>query len=135
MLNQAQNAGDLSLIKRILAIVAVSDGTPYSIIAKTLKISTESIRLWVKTLLLKGVEGLKSKKPPGRPSKLTKTQRKELESLIIEGPAKAGFPGACWRSPMIAFTYFGGCAMLGLCTYVRVLRPSDFTTVEYLLFT
>ncbi|EFK08517.1 conserved hypothetical protein, partial [delta proteobacterium NaphS2] len=26
---------------------------------------------------------------------------KELESLIIEGPTKAGFPGACWRSPMI----------------------------------
>jgi transposase len=101
MLNHAQNAGNLAMAKRILAVLAVSDRTPYSIIATTLKVSKESIRLWVNTLLLKGVEGLKSKKSSGRPSKLTKTQRKELESLIIQGPAKAGFPGACWRSPMI----------------------------------
>jgi len=101
MLNHAQNAGELAMAKRILAVLAVSDRTPYSIIATTLKVSKESIRLWVNTLLLKGVEGLKSKKSSGRPSKLTKTQRKELESLIIQGPAKAGFPGACWRSPMI----------------------------------
>ena len=101
MLNHAQNAGELAMAKRILAVLAVSDRTPYSIIATTLKVSKESIRLWVNTLLLKGVEGLKSKKSSGRPSKLTKTQRKELESLIIQGPAKVGFPGACWRSPMI----------------------------------
>ena len=101
MLNHAQNAGNLAMAKRILAVLAVSDRTPYSIIKTTLKVSKESIRLWVNTLLLKGVEGLKSKKSSGRPSKLTKTQRKELESLIIQGPAEAGFPGACWRSPMI----------------------------------
>ena len=101
MLGQAQNAGDLSMCKRILAILAVSDRTPYSIIAATLKVSKEAIRLWVNTLLFKGVESLKSKKPSGRSSKLTKTQKRELESLIIEGPTKAGFPGACWRSPMI----------------------------------
>jgi transposase len=101
MLDQARNSGDLSMIRRILAVLAVSEGTPYSIIATTLKVSKESIRLWVNALLFRGVDGLKSKKAPGRPSKLTKTQRKELESLIIEGPAKAGFPGACWRSPMV----------------------------------
>jgi transposase len=101
MLDQAQKAGDLSMCKRILAILAVSDRTPYSIIAATLKVSKEAIRLWVNSHLFKGVESLKSKKPSGRPSKLTKTQKKELESLIIEGPTKAGFPGACWRSPMI----------------------------------
>jgi len=89
------------MCKRILAILAVSDRTPYTIIAATLKVSKEAIRLWVNILLFKGVESLKSKKSSGRPSKLTKTQKKELESLIIEGPTKAGFPGACWRSPMI----------------------------------
>jgi transposase len=71
------------------------------VIATNLKVNEESIRLWVNALLLKGVEGLKSRKGPGRPTKLTKTQRKELDKLITKGPAKAGFPGACWRSPMI----------------------------------
>ena len=109
MLHQARNSGNFPMIKRILAVLAVSEGTTYSMIATTLKVSKESIRLWTNTLLLKGLNGLKSKKAPGRPSKLTKTQRNELESLIIEGPAKAGFPGACWRSPMIQALIYDKC--------------------------
>ena len=101
MRDHAQKIGELSMCKRVLAILAVSDGTPYSVIAATLKVSKEAIRLCMNTILFKGVESLKSKKPSGRPPKLTKRQKKELESLIIEGPTKAGFPSACWRSPMI----------------------------------
>lgn len=101
MLNQAQNSGDIRMVKRILAILAVADGIPYSVIAANFQVSEESIRLWVKALLLNGVAGLKSKKAPGRPSKLTKSQKKELAKIITNGPETAGFPGACWRSPMI----------------------------------
>ena len=50
-------------------------------IAKTLKVSEEAIRLWVNALLLKGVEDLISNKGPGRPPKLTKTQKEELRVL------------------------------------------------------
>ncbi len=89
------------MIKRILALMAVSDGILYSVIAINLKVTEEAIRLWVNAVLLKGLNGLKSKNSPGRPPKLTKTERKKLAKLITEGPAKAGFPGACWRSPMI----------------------------------
>ena len=106
MLNRAQNSGDIRMVKRILTILAVADGIPYSVIAANLQVSEESIRLWVNALLLKGVGGLKSKKVPGRPAKLTKTQRKQLDKLITEGPDKAGFPGACWRSPMIQALIF-----------------------------
>ena len=48
-----------------------------------------------------GVKGLNSKKSPGRPSKLTKNQRKELAKIIEGGSLKAGYPGGCWRPPMI----------------------------------
>jgi len=106
MLQQAQNNGNIRMAKRIMAVIGVADGTLYSIIAATLNISEESIRLWVNAFLLKGVHGLKSKKPPGKPSKLTKTQRKELDKLITKGPEKAGFPGACWRSPMIQWLIY-----------------------------
>jgi transposase len=37
----------------------------------------------------------------GRPSKLTKTQKSELYKIIEAGPDTAGYPGGCWRSPMI----------------------------------
>jgi len=101
MLQTAHRKGDMGLAKRIMAILNVADGTCYSVIASNLRVSEEAIRLWVRAFLLKKLEGLKAKKPSGRPSKLTKTQRKELDKLITDGPAKAGFPGACWRSPMI----------------------------------
>ena len=92
MLKQARDSGDLRTVKRVLAVLAVSDGTTYSLIAKTLRVNEESIRLWINIVLLKGVKDLKSNKSPGRPSKLTKTQRKELDKLITEGPAKAASP-------------------------------------------
>jgi len=100
-LYQTENREDLRTSKRIMAILAVLDGITYTQIASILKVCEESIRLWVNAFLLSGVEGLKSRKPPGKPSNLTKTQRKELDKIITDGPAKAGFPGSCWRSPMI----------------------------------
>lgn len=94
------------MVKRILAVLAVSDGIRYSTIATNLKVTEESIRLWINTLLFKGLQGLKSRNSSGRPPKLTKTQRKELAKLITEGPTHAGFPGACWRSPLIQWLIF-----------------------------
>ena len=105
-LQQAQNNGDLRRAKRIMAILAVVDGTLYSTIATTLKVSEESIRLWVNAFLLYGVKSFIYKKSTGRPSKLTKMQRKKLDRLISQGPQKSGFPGACWRSPMIQWLIY-----------------------------
>ena len=101
MLRQSENRGDLRTAKRIMAVVAVADGNKYSNIGTILKVCEESIRLWVRDFLLKGPEGLKSSKIPGKPPKLTKSQKRELDKIITEGPIAAGFPGACWRSPMI----------------------------------
>ena len=101
LLQQAQNNGDLRMAKRIMAMLAVADGALYSVIATTLIVSEESIRLWINAFLLNGVKSFNYKKPPGKPSKLTKTQRKQLDQLISQGPQKSGFSGACWRSPMI----------------------------------
>ena len=106
LLQQAQNNADLRTAKRIMAVLAVTDGALYSVIATTLKVSEESIRLWVNAFLLKGVKSFIYKKPPGKPSKLTKTQRKQLDQLISQGPQKSGFPGACWRSPMIQWLIY-----------------------------
>ena len=101
LLQSARNKGDLAIVKKILTILAVVEGHAYNLISEILKVSEESIRLWIREFLLKGPEGLIAKRSSGRPSKLTKTQKKELDRIITEGPAAAGFPGACWRSPMI----------------------------------
>ena len=97
----AENRGDLSTVKRVMAIFAIAEGHRYSEISSILNVCEESIRLWLKNFLLNGPSGLKSLKSPGRKPKLTKSQRRELDELITEGPVASGFPGACWRSPMI----------------------------------
>ncbi|MDM8557072.1 IS630 family transposase [Desulfococcaceae bacterium HSG7] len=102
MYNNARKSGDLRLVDRIRAVFAVfEEGYNYPIIASILKVSAEAIRIWIKKFILKGPKGLKDKKIPGRPSKLTKTQKKELVELILKGPAESDFPGACQRGPMI----------------------------------
>ncbi len=104
--HSARKRGDIATVKRIMAVLAVTEKNSYSTISLILKVSEESIRLWIKLFLLKGPEGLIAKKGPGRPSKLTTSQRKEIDKLITEGPTKAGYPGDCWRSPMIrSFIY------------------------------
>lgn len=100
-LNAAQKIGDCRTTKRLLAVLAVAEGGDISEVARTLKVSGEAVRSWIKGLLLNGVKGLVGKRPPGRPPRLTKSQRRELGRLIENGPAKAGFTANCWRSPMI----------------------------------
>lgn len=100
-LRSAEQCGNLRSAKRILAILSLSEGLSKVEIATMLKVSTETVRLWLRAFLLRGVLGTDVKRPPGKPSKLTKSQKKELGKIIDQGPLKAGFIGNCWRSPMI----------------------------------
>ena len=99
--DQACLRGDIRVVKRAAALLAVGHGETYRTISETLRVDSESIRLWVNAFLLKKLDSLKYKKSPGRPPKLTKSQRDTLAQLIEDGPEQAGFPGACWRTPMI----------------------------------
>lgn len=97
----AEQDGDLRTVKRIMAVLAVARGVEQSYVAQVLRMSPEFVGAAVRRLVMVGPAALKDARRPGRPSKLTKTQRKQLKEWIIEGPTKVGFPGACWRSPMI----------------------------------
>ncbi len=101
LLQSARKNGRHNLVKRILAILAINRTYTYRATSEILHVCEESIRLWVIQFILKGIAGITPRKRSGRPPKLTKTQKKELEKIIEEGPHKADFPGACWRSPMI----------------------------------
>jgi len=100
-LRQAEQAGDIQTVKRILAILSLDNGVKRIDIIRILQVSLEVIRQWVIRYLTQGLHGLTNGKKPGRPGNLTKSQRKELSKLIGDGPEACGFPGGCWRSPMI----------------------------------
>lgn len=103
-LNKARRQGDLTVVNRILAVLAFGEGeyTDFPVIGKLFRVSGEAVRQWVSKYMLSGVEGLLARKrAPGRPPRLNKTHRRELARLIEDGPQRAGFPGGCWRTPML----------------------------------
>ena len=93
--------GNLRQVKYRLAILAVIDGHSLAQIALVLRVHEKTVAAWVNAFCCYGVQGAPHQKPTGRPPKLTPTQQAALATLIDAGPVKAGFSGACWRSPMI----------------------------------
>ena len=100
-LKTAQHLGNLRQVKYFLAILAVLDGQSVAQVALLLRVHEKTVTSWVYTFCCYGLQCAPHKKPTGRPPKLTPTQKEALAQLIEEGPVKAGFSGACWRSPMI----------------------------------
>ncbi len=100
-LRAAQRRGDIRLVKRILAIFALRDSFSPEQVAALFKVSTDTILDWAKNFLCYKLQGLKDKKSPGRPNKLTPSQKRQLVALLDAGPNACGFSSACWRSPLI----------------------------------
>jgi transposase len=97
----AQRLGRLRQVKYLLAILAVLDGQSFAQVALVLRMHEKTVATWFHAFCCYGLQEMPRTKPPGRPPKLTPTQKAALATLIEEGPVKAGFSGACWRSPMI----------------------------------
>jgi transposase len=109
-LRQAYAQGELRLIKRIHALLSIIEGKPVSEVANLLKLSSQAIYNYITAFVLKRLDSLVYKRPPGRPRKLTKTQRKVLAKLIERGPEKAGYDCGCWDTVLIqdlVYTRFG----------------------------
>lgn len=100
-LEKARQIGNVNRYQKINAIFAFAAGYEVSAIADILSVGVSTVYEWIKAFLSKGVKGLQEKFSPGRPPKLTKTQRKRLAKLIEDGPESCGFISSCWRSPML----------------------------------
>ncbi len=77
-------------------------GKTYRSVADSLSASLSSIVRWHKTHQQKGLKGLKPKPTPGRPSRLSDSQKQKLKQLLIKGHQATGSPanhkavGALW---------------------------------------
>jgi transposase len=100
-LRQAYATGNLRLIRRIHALLQIADGQPLTNVTEMLNLGEQTVRDYIRAFVLKGVNSLVYKRPPGRPPKLTKTQRREPAKLIEDGPEKAGYESGCWTALMI----------------------------------
>lgn len=100
-LQQAYASGSLKLVKRIHALLALAQGQSVSEVAAMLSLGEQTVRDYRNQYLFKGMASLVYKAPPGRPSKLTKTQRQQLAEWIKASPQGSGYTAGGWNTPMI----------------------------------
>lgn len=100
-LQSAQQLGDLRIVKFILAIFAVVHYQTAEQAAVVLQLSVAQVEQYAHQFLCYGCAGVRLKKAPGRPARLTKSEKRQLARFIEQGPAACGFDGNCWRSPLV----------------------------------
>lgn len=101
-LQQAYRMGELRLIKRIHALLAVEEGRSVEAAGNLLALSGQAVRNYLHAFLNRGIGSLAYQRPPGRPPRLNKSQRRELAALIEAGPEAAGYDWGCWTTVLIA---------------------------------
>jgi hypothetical protein len=97
-LHQAYARGSLRLVKRLHVLLALADGSAVSAVAHMLALGAPTVRDYLNQFLWRGRASLVFRRPPGRPAKLTKTQRQDLVTVIAAGPQAAGYASGCWRA-------------------------------------
>jgi len=80
-----------------LALALVLDGYSRSTAAALNGMDRQTLRDWVHRYNVDGVDGLKSRPPPGRMPALTEPQMAELRELVVTGPDPAKHDVVRWR--------------------------------------
>ena len=94
--------GDRRGYNRSKALELLGKGMSPREIAGILQISCETIRRYVCGFVGEGLRFLTPRRSNGRPSKLSKDQRKQLKTALRASPSKYGFYGGIWTSAMVA---------------------------------
>ena len=88
---------DGAQVRRMLALALVLDGRSRSEAAALNGMERQTLRDWVHRYNESGIDGLKSRKSPGREPYLTAAQMAELRELVIKGPDPATDKVVRWR--------------------------------------
>jgi transposase len=100
-INTARQIGKINLVQRCSALLCFHQGAYLYQVAEAFAVSTRTISRWIVRYLSGGIDALNSKKSKGRPSRLTKTQKKKLLADIELGPEKCGYSTGVWSSALI----------------------------------
>jgi transposase len=93
----AAKCTDGAQVRRILALALVLEGRPRTEAAALNGMDRQTLSDWVHRYNADGIEGLKSRKSPGRDPFLTEAQKAELRALVIPGPDPAVHKVVRWR--------------------------------------
>lgn len=88
--------------RRLRAIALLNEGIEPHVVAERIGVDRRSVRRWKRAYRLRGQSGIKARPAPGRPRKLTGTQRRSLVAWILKGAGAFGYPTALWTCRRIS---------------------------------
>ena len=100
-LQKAYQRGDKRLVRRISVLITTNRQKDITGIAATWGIARQTVYAWIADFLERSWDSLIYRVAPGRPARLTKTQKQELCENVKAGPEACGFSSGCWTSVLI----------------------------------
>jgi transposase len=88
--------------RRMEGLKLLRQGLNQSEVARQVKVCSQTVSRWAKTLAEEGEKGLKAAGRAGRIPLLTARQRQHLVSRLLEGPEKLGYETPLWTCPRVA---------------------------------
>ncbi len=88
--------------RKASAILEKADGLTYEAIAERHNVHKGTVQRWVKAYMGHGLEDLRDKPHPGRPSRYTKSQRKRIVELAVKSPHLFGYLKNDWSVRLLA---------------------------------
>jgi transposase len=88
--------------RRRLAVQKLQEGYSVREVAEFLNVTPRSVELWRARHRKRGDCGLDSKPPPGRPSRLSRSQTRQVLSWFRRSPKSFGFATELWTARRVA---------------------------------
>src|ERR1017187_1214701 len=88
--------------RRLLAAQDLQTGLSQSQVARKFGVSRTTASRWSRSLSGKGLESLRKRRAPGRPSRLTTDQLTGAAEIYRSGPRAAGFDSDRWTTARFA---------------------------------
>ena len=87
--------------RRLKALVLKRTGLGPGAIAKRLSVDRRSVHRWLAAFDAEGSDGLAATPAPGRPPKLSESERAKLTKMLLDGATEHGFPTDLWTGPRV----------------------------------
>jgi transposase len=91
---------------RLLAALRRKDGETLESIAFSLEKPKITIHDWLKRFEQGGLNKIHDTKQPGKPSRLSKSQLKELDKVLDSSPQKQNLPFTLWTTKLVQYVIF-----------------------------
>ena len=100
-LEKAYKRGDKRAIRHLSVLIMIGCSVALETILLVWQVSQQTVYNWLNDFLVYQFDSLEYHSAPGRPPRLTKTQKRNLSQWIENGPEACGYATGCWSSVLI----------------------------------